>query len=160
MYIILNKQNRSLSKCSWFCWLENRSVSAVTCSWHGPDNWKFDPVLSEQVRLWSSDVISFSNYCSSNYWNCISWSSVVTSHIHMKLAYSTIQWNISVLLIHVVDTSSWLISKDDSECLNMVGSSFKNFVHWKDLSLSGFCFKLSSEMIPEFRFSYNLVGSK
>ena len=85
---------------------------------------------------------------------------MITSHFHMKLAHSSIERNISVLFVHVVDSCSRLISENDAKSFNVIGSFFVNFVDGQDLSLSGFGFQLSSEMIPVFRFSDNFIGSK
>lgn len=46
----------------------------------------------------------------------------------MELADSSVKGDISVLFIHVVDSSSGLISKDDSEGFNVIGSLFENLV--------------------------------
>ncbi len=53
---------------------------------------------------------------------------MVTGHFLVQLTDSSVQGNISVLLIHVVDSSSGLIFQDDSESLDVVGSSFEDFV--------------------------------
>ena len=78
----------------------------------------------------------------------------------MKLTDCTIKRNVSELFIHVVNASSGLISQDDSEGLDMIGSSFKNLINRKDLALSALRFELSSKMIPEFRLSNNIISSK
>jgi hypothetical protein len=78
----------------------------------------------------------------------------------VKLTDCTIKRNVSELFIHVVNASSRLISQDDSEGLDMIGSSFKNLINGKDLALSALRFELSSKMIPEFRLSNNIISSK
>ena len=59
-----------------------------------------------------------------------------------------------------MNSGSGLISEDDTEGFNVIGSSFINFVDSKNLTLSSFSFKLSSKVIPKLRFSDYFVGSE
>ena len=61
---------------------------------------------------------------------------MVTGHFLVQLADGSVEVSISVLLVHVVDTSSGLIFQDDSEGFNMVRSFFKDFVYGEYLTLS------------------------
>lgn len=140
----LNKQNRSLPKCFWSGGLENRSIFLMAGSWHCSDYWELGVVCSVQVRFGSSDIVLVSeNSCSHN-WNGVSWGSVITSHIHVELADCSVEGDISVFLIHIMDSSSGLIPEDNSKGLDMIRSSFIDFIHWKNLSLGCFSFELSS----------------
>ena len=78
----------------------------------------------------------------------------------MELADGSIERDISVLLVHVVVSGSGLISQDNSEGLDMVGSSLEDFVDGQDLPLSSFGLELSAEMVPEFGFSNDFVGGE
>ena len=78
----------------------------------------------------------------------------------MQLTDSSVQSGVSVLFVHVVDSSSGLILEDDAESFDMTWSSFKDFVDWKDLALSAFGFEKSSQMVPEFGFGDDVVSSE
>ena len=89
--------------------LEHGSVSALTGSTDVSQNWELKAVLSEQVGSWSSDfVLSVQNYGSDD-WNGIGWGSVVTGHFLVQLTHGSVQGGVSVLLVHVMDSGSWLI---------------------------------------------------
>jgi hypothetical protein len=130
----------------------------LTGSAGSSENWELKTVFSEQVWLGSSDfVLGVKNDCSDD-WNCVGWGSVVTGHFLVQLTDSSVQGNISVLLIHVVDSSSGLIFQDDSESLDVVGSSFEDFVDWENLTLCAFGLEESSQMVPEFGFGDDVVS--
>lgn len=133
-----------MSKSSWFCSLEDWSVSSVAGSGDSSCDGEFEAILSEKVRFRSSDVIFLVKDCSSNNRNGVSWGSVITSHIHVKLTDSTVKWNISVLFIHVVDSSSWLIPENYSKSFDMVWSFLIDFINREDLTLGWFSFELPS----------------
>ena len=149
-----------MSESSWLWSFENRSISLVAGSWDSSSNGELDVVLSEEMRFRSSNIILVSEDCGSDDRDGVSRGSVITSHFHMKLADSSVEGDISEFFIHVVNSSSGLISEDNAEGFDMVGSFFIDLINWEDLSLSSFGLKLSSKMIPEFRFSDDLVGSK
>ena len=46
----------------------------------------------------------------------------------MKLTDGSIERDVSVLFVHVVVSGSGLISEDDAEGLDVIGSSFEDFV--------------------------------
>jgi hypothetical protein len=85
-------------------------------------------------------------------------SSVISAHLHMQLTYCSVKWNVSELLIHVVNASSGLISEDDAESFDVIGSSFEDLINWQNLSLSALGLELSSQMIPEFGFSDDIIS--
>ena len=85
---------------------------------------------------------------------------MITSHIHVKLTDSSVEGDISVFLVHVMDSSSGLISEDDAESFDVVGSFFVDFVDGEDLTLSSLGLELPSKVIPEFRFSNDFVGGE
>lgn len=160
MGLILNRLFRSLSESSWLSGLENSSVSLVAGSWDGPEDGELNIVVSEEVRFGSSDVVFLAKNSGSDDGDGVSGGSVVTSHFHMKLTDSTVKGDVSVLFIHVVDSSSGLISEDDAESFDVVGSFFVDFVDGEDLALSSLGLELPSKVIPEFRFSNDFVGSE
>lgn len=112
------------------------------------------------VRSGSSNLIFLSEDGGFDDGDGIGRGSVVTSHLSMELTNSSIKRNISELFVHVVVSSSGLISKDNAEGLDMIGSFFKDFVDSQDLSLGSFGFELTTEMVPEFCFGDNFVGCK
>lgn len=54
---------------------------------------------------------------------------MITSHIHVELADCSVEGDISVFLIHIMDSSSGLIPEDNSKGLDMIRSSFIDFIH-------------------------------
>ena len=54
---------------------------------------------------------------------------MITSHIHVKLADSSVEGDISVFLVHVMDSSSGLVSKDNTESFDMIGSFFIDLIN-------------------------------
>ena len=54
---------------------------------------------------------------------------MITSHIHVKLADSSVEGDISVFLVHVMDSSSGLVSKDNSVIFVMFGSFFIDLIN-------------------------------
>jgi hypothetical protein len=55
---------------------------------------------------------------------------------------------------------SGFISKNNSEGLDVVWPSLKNFIHRQNLTLSTLCLKLTPEVVPEFRFSNYFISGK
>jgi hypothetical protein len=74
---------------------------------------------------------------------------MITTHLHMQLTDCSIKGNISEFFIHVMNAGSGLISEDDAEGLDVIGSSFEDFIDRQDLSLRALCFELSSQVIPK-----------
>lgn len=85
---------------------------------------------------------------------------MITSHLSMELTDSTVKSDISELLVHVVVSGSGLIPQDNAESLDMIGSSFEDFVDSQDLSLSSFGFELTTEMVPELSLGNDFVASE
>ena len=54
---------------------------------------------------------------------------MVTGHFLVQLTDGSVQGSVSVLLVHVVNSGSGLILKNNAECLDMVGSAFVNLVN-------------------------------
>lgn len=63
---------------------------------------------------------------------------MVTGHFRRQLAHSTVESNISIFSVHVMESSSRLISQDDSVVSDAVGLSFKNFSNVNFLSVGLF----------------------
>eukprot|EP00178_Gracilaria_changii_P021125 TRINITY_DN6286_c0_g1_i1.p1 TRINITY_DN6286_c0_g1~~TRINITY_DN6286_c0_g1_i1.p1 ORF type:complete len:134 (-),score=8.48 TRINITY_DN6286_c0_g1_i1:79-480(-) len=112
------------------------------------------------MRFGSSDIVFASKNCSSDNRDSVSRGSVVACHFHVELTDCTIQRNISVFFVHVMNSGSGLIPEDNAESFNVVWPSFKNLINRQYLSLGALCLELSSKMIPEFGFSDNIIGSK
>lgn len=160
MGLILNRLLRSLSESSGLGGFEDSSVSLVAGSGDSSEDGELDVVLPEQVGLGSSDVVLLVEDGSSDDGDGVPGGSVVTGHFHVELADSSIERDVSVLLVHVVNSGSGLISEDNAEGFDMVGSFFIDFVDGKNLTLSCFGLELPSKMIPELGFSDNFVGSE
>ena len=108
----------------------------------------------------SSDFIFGVKNDGSNDGDSVLRGSVVTSHFSVKLTDGSIQSNISVLFVHVMNSGSWLILYDNAESFNMSDSSFVDFVNWQNLSGSALGLEKSSQMVPEFRFSDDVVSGE
>ena len=54
---------------------------------------------------------------------------MITSHIHVELTDSSVEGDISVFLVHVVDSGSGLVSEDDAESFDMIGSFFVDLIN-------------------------------
>lgn len=85
---------------------------------------------------------------------------MITSHLSVELTDSTVESDISELLVHVVVSGSGLIPQDDAESLDVIGSSFEDFVDSQDLSLSSFGLELTTEMVPELSLGNDFVASE
>ena len=125
----LNKLNRSLPECFGFGGFENSSVSFVAGPGDSPEDGELDFVVPVQVRIGSSDVVLLGEHCSSDDGNSVTGGSVITGHIHVELADGSVEGDISVFLVHVVDSGSGLVSEDDAESFNMIGSSFEDLIN-------------------------------
>ena len=106
----IDKLIQSLSEGTRPGCLENAPVSSVAGSGHCSDNREFQPILTIQMRLWSTNIVLWSKHSSANNGNCILRGSVVSRHFHVKLADCSIEGNIPVLFVHVMDAGSGLIS--------------------------------------------------
>lgn len=119
----------SLTECVRSGGSEYSSVSSLTGTDDSTKNWEFNLRITILNASWSSDLILLGQDGSSDDGNGVGGGTMISSHFSMELAYSTIKWNISVLLIHVVVSSSRFISKDNAEGLDKVGSAFKDFIN-------------------------------
>lgn len=68
--------------------------------------------------------------------NIASHSSVTSSHIIVHLTDSSGESNISVLLVHIVGSTSALVSKPDSKVLNLAGRLVEDFSDIKHFTTS------------------------
>ena len=83
---------------------------------------------------------------------------MVSSHLSVKLTDSTIQGNISVLLVHVVVSGSGLVSEDNAEGFHVIGSTLEDLVDSENLSLSALGLELSSQVVPKLGLSDNFIS--
>ena len=121
-------------------------------------NGKSDLRISVLDGSGSSDLILLGEDSGSDDRDGIRRSSVISCHFCVKLTDSTIQGNISVLLVHVVVSSSGLVSKDDSEGFDVIGSALEDLVNSKNLSLSALGLELSSQVVPKLGLSDNFIS--
>ncbi len=54
---------------------------------------------------------------------------MVTGHFLVQLTHCSVERQVSVLLVHVVNSSSGLIFENDSKSFNIVWSSFEDFIN-------------------------------
>lgn len=87
-------------------------------------------------------------------------SSVSTGHVVVHLSNSTSKCGISVLLVHIVCTTSASVSEPDSEVLNLSRMLLKDFSDVQDLTTSSLSLSQGLHIVPELRLSNNLVSSE
>lgn len=142
--LIRFKYLRSLAEGIWSVCFENISVSFLACTNNCSKNWKSDFIISVLDWSWPSNLAFLVENCSSDDRNCVWWSSVITSHLCVELTDCTIKRYISVLFIHIVVSCSWFISKNNTKCFNVIGSSLKDLIDGKNLTLGALSFELTS----------------
>lgn len=54
---------------------------------------------------------------------------MISCHFHMKLADCPIERYISKLFVHIMNSCSRLISKNYSECFDVIGSSLEDLIN-------------------------------
>jgi len=84
-------------------------------------------------------------------------SAMSSSHFTVHLGDGSAKGDISVLLVHVYDTSSSKISKHDSVVLDRVGFFLEDLTNRDDLTLGSSNLVLSLHLIPELRSCDNNV---
>jgi len=137
---------------------EDGSESPLTGTISSAQNRKSDLRISVLDGSGSSDLILLGEDCSSDDGDGIRGSSVISGHLSMELTDSAIQGNISVLLVHIVVSSSGLVSEDNAEGFDVIGSSFEDFVNSENLSLSALGLELSSQVVPKLGLSDNFIS--
>lgn len=85
--------------------------------------------------------------------NGIASGTVSTGHLGVHLTNSSAKGIISVLFVHVYDTSSGKILKHDSVVLDGTGLSLENLADGDDLTLALSDLVLSFHLVPELRSS-------
>lgn len=126
--MIKYRGQRSLMEGVRSAGFEDSAVSPVASSRASPKNGKSDLGITELIRSGSSDFILGVEDGSLDNRNGVGGSSVVSGHLGVKLANSSIKGDISVLLVHVVVSGSGLVPEDDAEGLNMVRSSLEDLI--------------------------------
>jgi hypothetical protein len=147
-----------LAEGVWSSGSEDGSKPSLTGTVSSAQNRKFNLRISKLNGSGSSDLIFLGENCGSDDGDGIRGSSVVTSHLSMKLTDSTIQGNISVLLVHIVVSSSGLVSEDNAEGFHMIGSALEDLVNSKNLPLSALGLELSSQVVPKLGLSDNFIS--
>ena len=139
------------------CGSEDRVISSVAGSGGSAENGKLD-ISSVLKTSGSSNLLSLVENGSSDNWDGIRRGSVVTSHLSMELTDGSVKWDISVFLVHVVVSGSWLISQDNAKSFDMIGSSFEDLINWQNLTLCRLGLELVAQMVPEFGFSNDFIS--
>lgn len=142
----------------WSSGSEDSSKPPLTGTVSSAQNRKSNLRISKLNGSGSSDLIFLGENCGSDDGDGIRGSSVVTSHLSVKLTDSTIQGNISVLLVHIVVSSSGLVSEDNAEGFHMIGSALEDLVNSKNLPLSALGLELSSQVVPKLGLSDNFIS--
>jgi hypothetical protein len=124
------------------------------------ENWELNIVVPVLNASWSSDLLLFIENCGSDDRNGIRRGTMVSCHFGVQLTNGSIERDISVLLIHVVVACSGFVSQNNSEGLDVVWLSLKDLIYRQDLTLSTLGLKLTSEVVPEFRFGNYFVSGK
>ena len=87
-------------------------------------------------------------------------SSVSTCHVAVHITNSTSQTGSSVLLVHIVCSTSGSVSEPDGEVLNLGWSLVEDLSDIENLTTSSLGLSQRLHIIPELRFSNNGVASE
>jgi hypothetical protein len=137
---------------------EDGSESPLTGTISSAENGKSDLRISVLDGSGSSDLVLLGKDCGSDDGDGIRRSSVISCHFSVKLTDSTIQGNISVLLVHVVVSGSGLVSEDNAEGFHVIWSTLEDLVDSENLSLSALGLELSSQVVPKLGLSDNFIS--
>gem|GEM_PF-6859647 len=91
-----------MTECVGSVGFKDSSVSLVTGTSDSPENGKLQLAISELVGARSSDLVLLVEDSSADNGNSVWGSTMISSHLSMKLTDGTIEGDISVLLVHVV----------------------------------------------------------
>ena len=97
---------QSLSEGVGSVGFEDGVIAFVAGPGSGSENGKLDVLSSELEGLWSSDFLSLIEDSSSDDGDCVGRCSVVTGHFSVQLTDCSVEGDVSVLLVHVVVSSS------------------------------------------------------
>ena len=139
---------------------EDGTVFLGAGSGYASDDGELEGVLPQQVALGSADVVLLVENGSADDGDGVLGGSVVAGHLHVQLADGSVQRDISVLFVHVVDTGSGLVAEDDAKGLDMVGFALMDFVDGEDLALSALGLELPAEVVPELGFGDDRVSGE
>ena len=134
----------------WSVSLEDSSVSFMTSSGNSSEDRELNLIVPVLNASWSSDLFLLVEHCCSDDGNSIRGGTMVSCHFRVQLADCSIEGNISVLLVHIMVSSSGFISEDDSESFDKVRSFLKDLICGQNLTLSTLSLKLTSKVVPEF----------
>ena len=87
-------------------------------------------------------------------------SSVSTSHIVVHLTDGTSESQVSVLLVHIVCTTSASVTEPDGEVLDLSWGLIEDLGNVKDLASSSLCLCQGFHVVPELRLGNYLVTSE
>lgn len=108
----------------------------------------------------SANIILGVEDCSADDRDSVVGGTMVSTHFHMELADGTVEGDVSVLLIHVMDACAGLVAENDAIGFNMIGSAVKDLVDGKNLPLSRLSLELSAEVVPELGFSDDIIAGE
>ena len=140
--------------------LEDGTISPVAGSAGVPEDGELDAAVSELVGSGPSDFVFGLDDGGLDDGDGVGRGSVITGHFSVELADGTVEGDVSELLVHVVVSSSGLIPQDNAEGLDVIGSSFEDFVDGQDLSLGSLGLELTTEMVPELGLGNDFVASE
>jgi len=140
--------------------LEVSSESSFARSWNSLNNGELKLRVSVYSSGRSSDIITLSNNRSFDNLDGLMRSLMFTTHFHKELRYGSIQADVSEFFVHIVDSSSRLISKNDTIGLNSPLASFEDLANTDNFTLSSLELVESSSLEPELGLSNNWRGSK
>jgi len=140
--------------------LEVSSESLFARSGDGLDNGELDGSISVYAAGGSSKIIRLSNNSGSKDMDGVVSSSVLTTHFHEELGDSTVEGDVSEFLVHIVDSSSGLVSEGNGVRLDGSLVLFVDLTDANDLTLSFLELVESSSLEPELGSSNDWVGGE
>lgn len=108
--------------------LENGTIAPVTGSGDSSEDGELELGVTELDGLGSSDLLLLVEDDGLDDGDGVGGCSVVTGHFSVKLTDGSVEGHVSELLVHVVVSSSGLVSQDNAESLDMAGSLLEDLV--------------------------------
>lgn len=161
--------------CSWTIDWEHLSVSLVVISLH---QWELDRRIVElfdvvTTSLGGDDLFNLDDlkprnenksitevqkqWAGDRYLNWMSTSAMAGSHVRVALCDCTSDGQVAVLTVHVVCTWTGIVSKPDSEVLDLQWSLLVLALHWDDLTSSLLELTQLTQEVPEAGLGYDVI---
>ena len=154
------KYGRSLAESVGSVGLEDASVPEVAGTRSSPEDGKLDLVVPVLVASGSSDLFLLVEDGGADDRDGVGGGAVVAGHFGVQLADSSVQGDVSVLLVHVVVASAGLVPEDDAEGLDVIGSALEDLVDREDLSLGALGLELATQVVPELGLGDDFVAGE